>query len=68
MRFTRTPAFIVRLPENDSGCPVRLRLIKARFPQAMPKTETASRRASAKTNAVFGSGIIENTKSVMSAI
>jgi len=33
---------LVRLPENDADYPTRLRLIKAKFSQALPKTETIS--------------------------
>lgn len=33
---------LVRLPENDNSYPTRLRLIKAKFSQALPKTENLS--------------------------
>ena len=33
---------LVRLPENDADYPTRLRLIKAKFSQALPKTEAIS--------------------------
>lgn len=33
---------LVRLPEKDSGCPACLRLITAKFPQALPETENLS--------------------------
>ena len=33
---------LVRLPENDADYPTRLRLIKAKFSHALPKTEAIS--------------------------
>ena len=33
---------LIRLPENDSDYPMRLRMIKAKFSQALPKTEAIS--------------------------
>ena len=33
---------LIELPENDSNYPTRLRLIKAKFSQALPKTEAVS--------------------------
>lgn len=33
---------LIKLPENDSDYPARLRMIKAKFSQAIPKTEAVS--------------------------